>query len=219
MSEASTKLVTQCDQQTLSVFVVDDDPDIRESVIVALRPLKIQVECFASAEDFLNQWDGPKPGCLLLDVRMSGMSGIELYQQLLPEHSYLSIVIVTAHATVSMSVDALKKGAYDFLEKPYAPDKLRTVVTQSIKISCEKWRELKRREAYQQLRSALSPRELEVYQLLLGGLENKQIATELGISASTVEKHRLAVIRKMQIDNPVQLLNQKISASGTNELD
>ncbi len=143
------------EQYTLSVFVVDDDPDIRESVAVALRPLKVPVECFASAEHFLENWNGPKPGCLLLDVRMSGMSGIELYQQLLPEHSYLSIIIVTAHATVSMSVDALKKGATDFLEKPYAPNTLRAVVDHGMKLSCVKWRELLRKKEYQKLRDPL----------------------------------------------------------------
>lgn len=198
-----------------TVFVVDDDPAILDSVESALRPLELPLECFSSAEIFLDQWGGPRPGCLLLDVRMAGMSGIELQRRLTASHDYLCIVIVTGHATVPLSVACLKQGAFDLLEKPYPPQVLRSVVSRAMAESVVRWNQYQRRMSYERLRDELSQREQEVYRLLLNGMENKRIARTLGISPSTVEKHRLAVVRKMGTENPAQLLSQKYDATGT----
>lgn len=200
---------------TPTVFVVDDDMSVRESVVTALRRINAPVECFTSAEDFLDLWGGPRPGCLVLDVRMTGMSGIELLQQLQKQHDYLSIVIVTGHATIRLSVDAMKHGAIDVLEKPYGPDELRRIVSKGLIQSAKRWKKQRCRADYEVKRATLSVREREVYGLLLSGFENKQIAWKLSISPSTVEKHRIAVVRKMETDNIMQLFGQKFEATGT----
>lgn len=200
---------------TATVFVVDDDASVLDSVPTALRRVDAPVECFASAEQFLELWGGPRPGCLVLDVRMEGMSGIELHQKLQEEHDYLSVVIVTGHATVSLGVESVKRGAIDVLEKPYNPDQLRQVVRGGLLRSADHWQRNQYRADFESKRASLSPREREVYGLLLQGLENKQIARRLGISPSTVEKHRLAVVKKMGTANITQLFGQKFEATGT----
>lgn len=203
------------DNDRLTTFVVDDDAGVRDSVCAVLRPLKVAVETFHSAEAFLSLWGGPRPGCLVLDVRMREMSGLELQQQLVDHHDYLSIVMVTGHASVPMSVDAMKRGAFDFIEKPYPPDQLRKVVQSGLNLSSKKWTQQQRRADYEEKRRTLSPREGEIYAYLLRGFENKQIALTLGISPSTVEKHRLAVVKKMETENVTQLFRQKFDATGT----
>ena len=196
------------------VFVVDDDPAVRESVVISLAPLEKRIECFDSAEAFLAAWKFDRPGCLLLDVRMPGMSGIELHNKIAPCGEYLSVVIVTGHATVAMSTDAMKRGAFDLLQKPYPPSELRSTVSAGLDKAMQAWDRHVKREEYEGKRSTLSPRETEVYVKMLGGEETKKIAADLGISPSTVEKHRIAVIRKMGAENTLQLINQKFTAVG-----
>lgn len=198
-----------------TIFAVDDDASVLDSVAIALRRVDAPLECFHSAEDFLDLWGGPRPGCLVLDIRMNGMSGIELHQKLTQEHDYLSVVMVTGHATVPLSVDAMKRGAISVLEKPYSPEQLRQVVNDGLKLSADLWQRNRYRADYELKRSSLSPREQEVYRLLLEGHENKQIGLRLDISLSTVEKHRLAVVKKMGTDNITQLFGQKFEATGT----
>ncbi|TWU60863.1 Response regulator protein TmoT [Rubripirellula tenax] len=198
---------------TPTIFVVDDDQAVLDSVFAALRPLGLPVRTFSSAESFLESLADPRPGCVLLDVRMPGMSGIELQRILAMDHAYLTVIMVTGHATVSMSVSTLKNGATDFLEKPYLPDLLRAVVQDAVTTSIQNLDKKNQRDTYQALAADLSPRENEVYELLLQGFENKRVAHSLGISPSTVEKHRLAVVRKMGVDNVTQLLKQKIDAT------
>ncbi len=200
---------------TPTVFVVDDDESVLDSVSTALRRVGAPVECFGSAEKFLERWEGPRPGCVVLDVRMEGMSGIELHQNLMSKHDYLSVVIVTGHATVPLGVESMKRGAIDVLEKPYNPEQLRQVVRDGLRRSTDLWQQNRDRADYELKRSSLSLREREVYGLLLEGLENKQIGRRLGISPSTVEKHRLAVVKKMGTDNITQLFGQKFEATGT----
>lgn len=197
-----------------TIFVVDDDPAVLHSVGLALRPLGMTVKTYSSGEAFLEAYDPPCPGCLVLDVRMPGMSGIELQRKIASEHPYLSVVMVTGHATVPISVSVLRNGAVDFLEKPYVPDDLRASVIKAVNQSTRLWHEQRNRDDYSSQLSKLSPRERQVYELLLQGRENKQVAIELGISPSTVEKHRLAVLRKMDVDNVTQLLRQKIDSEG-----
>jgi len=206
---------TLLDDGSATIFVVEDDESVRDSVATSLRRIGAKIETFRSAEDFLQGWKGPRPGCLVLDVRMTGMSGLELQQTLNKQHDYLSIVIVTGHATVQLSVDVIKRGAIDLLQKPYAPDQLRQVVSDGLKRSAALWKQMQLRIAYEAKRDSLSPREREVYGLLLQGHENKQIAVKLSISPSTVEKHRLAVVKKMGTENVTQLFGQKFHATGT----
>ncbi len=196
------------------VFVVDDDPAVRESVEIALGPLHAPIECFDSAEAFLRSWEFDRPGCLVLDIRMPGMSGIELHSKIAPSGDFLSVIIVTGHATVAMSTDAMKRGAFDFLQKPYPPSELRSSVAAGLQKSRDGWQQHTKRSEFEAKKSTLSPRETEVYALMLGGTETKKIAVALGISPSTVEKHRIAVIRKMGAENTVHLINQKYTAVG-----
>ena len=197
-----------------TIFVVDDDPAVLDSVSLVLRQLDKPVKCFSSANEFLEKWGGPRPGCLVLDVRMPGIGGIELQKMLSSEHPYFPIVIVTGHATVPMSVESVQEGAFDFLEKPYEPAVLRRTVASALDRAGELWEKWLIQAEFKKRRASLSPREEDVYALLLEGMENKQIAAQLGISPSTAEKHRLSVVRKMGTENPTQLLGQKFDATG-----
>lgn len=205
------------DLRTLNptIFVVDDDEDVRESCRLILRPLRVPVVSFRSAEDFLETWDGPRPGCLLLDVRMAGMSGIELLKHLCEEHDYLSTIVITGHGTFPMVVEVIKHGAVDFLKKPYRPEQLRGMVESILTSTSERWEQWLIKQEYERLFARLSPREREVYGYLINGMETKQIAYQFGLSASTVEKHRLAILRKMETDTVPQLLKQKVDATGS----
>ena len=207
----------RADDLKLTIFIVDDDLAVTDSMKADLQQIGTPIEIYSGAERFLESWGGPRPGCVLLDVRMEGISGLELQKVLVKHHSYLPVIITSGHASIQMSVDAMKRGATDFLEKPYSPDVLREVVRDAIEQAAKKWIGWQERTQFESKRANLSPREREVYCLLLRGLENKQIAQLLGISPSTVEKHRLAVVKKMQADNLIQLLSQKFEATGTLE--
>jgi two-component system, LuxR family, response regulator FixJ len=196
-----------------TIFVIDDDSAIRDSVVVALRELKTPIEVFDCVETFLDQWNGPRPGCLILDIRMPGMSGLELQRLLAIEHDYLCTIIVSGYATIATSVIAMKNGAFDFLEKPYLPEQLRARVRQALERANSLWQRRQSQLSFELLKASLSPRELDVYQLLIEGEESKQIARTLKISASTVEKHRLAVLRKMNVESVTKLIRKHSDAA------
>lgn len=181
-----------------TVFVVDDDQAARESLRWLLESVGHHVSCYGSAKEFLAEYDGSVPGCLVLDVRMPGMSGLEL-QSHLQEHQWcLPIIMVTGHGDIPMAVRAMKSGAVDFLQKPYNDQALLDRIQQALDLCSQRSREYyelaKIRRNYQQL----TPREKEVAELVVSGKANKVIAIELDLSPKTIEVHRANVMEKMQ---------------------
>lgn len=188
-------------ETSLCLFIVDDDAAIRESIQGIVQALDFRTECYSSAEEFLSRNANPRPGCMILDVRMEGISGLELQKQLHERGWPIQIIIVTGHGDIQMSVQAMKQGAVHFLEKPYKPDQLRTLVQTSMETAESEWTEYCQKAQTKQKIDRLSTREREVCDLLVEGRGTKEIALELGISPSTVEKHRLKIFEKLQVDS------------------
>lgn len=193
-----------------TVFVVDDDQAARESLRWLLESVGHQVHCHASATEFLDTYDGSKPGCLVLDVRMPGISGLELLNHLVDRQWCLPVIVVTGHGDVPMAVRAMKCGAVDFLQKPYNDQHLLDRIQQALELCGERRRShdelTKIRGSYQQL----TPREREVAALVVAGKANKVIAIDLGLSPKTIEVHRANVMLKMQANSLSELVQMWI---------
>jgi FixJ family two-component response regulator len=179
-----------------TVFIVDDDPAVRDSLGLLLETAGLAVECHDSAEAFLQTWRPGRPGCLVLDVRMGGMSGPELQAELNRRGSRLPIIFLTAHGDIPMTVRALKTGAADFLTKPVDGTVLLERVQAALHQDCESRAHHGARDAAQQRLASLSPREREILALVLAGHANKVIAQRLDISYRTVELHRSHILQK-----------------------
>ena len=183
------------------VHIVDDDSAIRSSLSFLMKSVGFDSRAYASAEAFLDQADLDRLGCLVVDVRMHGMSGLELQQLLNERGSKLPVIIITGHGDVPMAVQAMKAGAVDFLEKPYDNELLITRIRQCLQeVSIEQNRESKVAKAKSQL-AQLTPRELEVMNLLVAGKHNKAIADDLDISVRTAEAHRAKVMKKLHAES------------------
>jgi FixJ family two-component response regulator len=196
------------------VFVVDDDAAMRDSLQWLIQSVGVAVETFATAEEFLAAYDPSRPGCLVLDVRMPGMGGLNLQQELNRREIGLPILIVTGYAEVPMAVRALKAGAFDFIEKPFSDQLLLERVRQAITLDRE-IRHARAVRAEAALRVArLTPREREVMELVIVGHPNKIIADRLGLSPKTVEVHRSQVMRRLEVDSLAELVRLVILAQG-----
>jgi two-component system, LuxR family, response regulator FixJ len=183
---------------TPTVYIVDDDPGVRDAVALLLRSVGINARTFPSATDFLQTFDPTAPGCLVLDLRMPGMSGRELQKRLLVTGSRLPIIFVTAHGDVPTAVDAVKDGAVDFIQKPFSDQKLLDMIHEALELDRRLRQEQQERTEVEARAAALTPREREVMVLVASGKLNKTVARELGISQRTVEIHRARVMEKMQ---------------------
>jgi FixJ family two-component response regulator len=198
-----------------TVFVVDDDASMREALKNLFRSVGLDVETFGAAQEFLSGRRSEAPGCLVLDVRLPGLSGLDLQRQLTDADIEMPIVFITGHGDVQMSVRAMKAGAVEFLTKPFRDQDLLDAVQQAID------RDRATREQRAQIAElceryeSLSPREQEVMGLVVGGLLNKQIAGKLGISEATVKMHRGNLMRKMHADSLAGLIEiaQKLTFS------
>ena len=180
-----------------TVFIVDDDPDVRDSLSRLVRAAGFEVECFESADTFLAAWREERPGCLVTDIRMPGMTGLELQERIRSEGSSIPTIVLTGHGDVPGAVRALKGGALDFLQKPYEPDVLLVRIAEALEKDA-RTREARERAAEIEARlSQLTPREREVMSLVVEGKANKVIAIDLGISERTVELHRGRVMHKL----------------------
>jgi two-component system, LuxR family, response regulator FixJ len=189
-----------------TVFVVDDDPAVRDSLRWLLQSVDLAVETFATGEAFLEAYDPARPGCLVLDVRMPGMSGLRLQEELGKRGITLPVIVITGYAEVQTAVRALKTGAFDFIEKPYSDEVLLECIHRAIETDREA-REVEALRTELAGRFALlTPREREVMELVTAGKANKVIAADLGLSPKTVEVHRAAVMDKMGADSVAELV-------------
>jgi two-component system response regulator FixJ len=193
-------------QPNPTVFVVDDDPAIRESLRWLIESVGLNVKIFTTAQEFLEGYDPSLPGCLVLDVRMPGMSGLDLQNELAARKVNIPILIITGHAEVPVAVRAMKAGALDFIEKPFSDQLLLDRVRRAIEKDAEfRQADSLRTEVAARL-AQLTPREREVMDLVIAGKANKVIASELGLSPKTVEVHRAHVMKKMQVDSLADLV-------------
>ena len=196
------------------IYLVDDDEALRDSLAWLLESQGFKVAAFASAEDFLKAWSPEFNGCVLLDVRMPGMSGLELHERLRAQYSTLPIIFITGHGDVPMAVAALKKGAVDFIEKPFNDTELLRLVSQCL-VSEQEHRARRRQDAEVSRRlDQLTQREREVLDLIIAGKLNKQIADVLGISIKTVEVHRARVMEKMAAHSLAELVQNVMAIEG-----
>lgn len=179
------------------VHVVDDDGAIRDSLVLLLEASGHAARAHANADSFLAALDPACPGCVVADVRMPGMSGLDLQRHLAAQRIDLPVIIITGHADVAMAVEALKAGAADFIEKPFDEDVLLSSVGRALDKGARVYRERRQMEEIAARADSLTPREREVMMLVVQGLPNKAVAVELEISARTVEIHRARVMEKM----------------------
>jgi FixJ family two-component response regulator len=188
------------------VFVVDDDPSVRTSLTRLIESAGYAVEGFASARDFLQREWYAGPCCLVLDVRMPGLSGLDLQEALAGAGHRMSIVFVTGHGDISMSVRAMKSGAVDFLTKPFDETELLTAIERAVAKDVHELGDEARVTEVQKRVKTLTPREVEVFALVVTGMLNKQIASQLGIVEKTVKVHRARVMEKMRAGSVAELV-------------
>ncbi len=181
-----------------TVFVVDDDLAMRESLCWLISSVNLPVEAFSSADEFLDVLQPDQAGCAVIDVRMPGMSGLELQEALAAHFDNLASIIITGHADVQMSVRAMKSGALDFLEKPFNDQELLELVQKAVGRSVQSIRNLEFRRDIQRRYDSLSQRERQVLEELMAGHQNKVIAANLGLSPKTVDVHRGNITKKMK---------------------
>ncbi len=189
------------------VFVVDDDPSVRKALGRLLRSTGYAVESFGSSEEFLqNIPDGVGPACLILDVKMPGLNGLELQNRLQQMKCITPIVFITAHGDIPMSVKALKKGAVDFLVKPFDEEDLLKAIQDALKKDIIDRGAMKEKQRILQRVRLLTPREYEILTFVISGMLNKQTAYELDISEKTVKAHRAQVMAKLGVDSLAELV-------------
>lgn len=195
-----------------TVFVVDDDEQARKSVCALVRSMGMRAESFASAEDFLNRYTPDRPGCLVTDYRMLGMSGLELQEELARRGIALPVIVLTAYARTSVAVQAMKAGAVTMLDKPYAEDDLWDAIRKALAEGAVAQAEMARREEIRRRIAALTPSEREVMDHIVRGNANKVIAKKLGVSLRTVENRRHEVLEKMHADSVAELVRMVLEA-------
>ena len=194
------------------VFIVDDDPGVLDSLKFLMRSVGLDAETYQSAHEFLSAFDLERPGCLVLDVRMPGMSGLELQERLVSMGSVLPIIFITAHGDIPMAVQAVKAGAVDFVQKPFRDQDLIDKIQGALQQDAQMRRQLADRADIVERIESLTPREREVMHWVVEGKPNKVIAHSLGISQRTVEIHRARVMEKMQAESVPHLVQMVLRA-------
>lgn len=202
-----------------TVYVVDDDRPMRDSLVTLIRAMGFAAQGFLSPVEFHDHYRPEMPGCLVLDVRMPGQSGLELYEQLVSEGKRLPVIFITAHADVSTAVAAMKTGAVEFLEKPFDREVLRVLIQKALSLDAD-WR---RREsefaAIDERIARLNERDRETLQLLLTGASNKEMAARLFISERAIEMRRAGIMRKLEVGSLAELLELAITHRLLAEVD
>ncbi|HID78218.1 MAG TPA: response regulator transcription factor, partial [Planctomycetaceae bacterium] len=189
-----------------TVFIVDDDPGARRSLGWLLESHGLKAETYASATAFLEAYDPNKAGCLVLDVRMPGMSGLELQELLTARHIPLPVIFITAYGDVPSCVRAMKGGAVDFIEKPIDDRILLKAIRRAVEEDLQRRRLEEKAPQLKARFDLLTPRETEVMELLFAGRSVKRIASHLGVSFQTAAKHRTRVLEKLQVQNEAELV-------------
>jgi two-component system, LuxR family, response regulator FixJ len=198
-------------EQRPTVFVVDDDEPVRDAIAMLLETVDIPHETFPTAQAFLDAYAPDRRGCLVLDIRMPGMSGLELQQRLIELGSTTPIVFITGHGDVPMAVEAMKRGALDFIRKPFRDQELLDRIHEALHQEASRHAESSTVAEIRQRVESLTPREREVFARVADGQANKVIAIELGISERTVEIHRSQVMQKTQARSLADLVRMKMT--------
>ncbi|NLG76189.1 MAG: response regulator transcription factor [Xanthomonadaceae bacterium] len=198
-----------------TIFIVDDDAAVRDALKLLLRSVGQAVETFGSAQEFLDAYSEDRPGCLVLDIRMPGMSGLELQQKLNERHSILPIIFITGHGDVPMAVEAMQAGAVDFIQKPFRDQDLIDRINQALEKDSSNRAALGERNDIRRRLDTLTPREREVLDLVVHGKANKVIAGDLKLSQRTVEIHRARVMEKMQASSLAHLVRMVLEVGQT----
>jgi FixJ family two-component response regulator len=188
------------------IYIVDDDEAFRDSLRWLLESNGFETELFVSARQFLNCFNSGKPGCVVLDIRMPGMTGLELQETLNRRGIRTPVIFVTGHGDIPMAVNAVKRGAIDFIEKPFNETAMLELIAKALLLDAQ-WREADKQHAMIHSRLAkLTARELEVMECVIAGNPNKLIADKLGITVKTVEAHRSKVMDKMEVNSVAELV-------------
>lgn len=198
------------DKQT--VFVVDDDEGVRDGLSLLLDTVGQSCELFESALDFLDSYDPSRRGCLVLDIRMPRMTGLDLQEKLIEMGSNLPVIFITGHGDIPMAVEAMRRGAVDFIRKPFREYDLLERINEALSLDDTAYRQALGREALDERLSLLSEREWDVFERVADGQMNKVIAADLGISERTVEVHRGQVMKKLGVKTLAQLVRMKIES-------
>ncbi len=194
-----------------TVFIVDDDEQMRNALSLLMESVGLNTESYASAQEYLDQFDVDKPGCLILDVRMPGISGLDLQARLAAERIHPAIIIITGHGDVPMAVRAVTAGAVDFIEKPFNNQSMLDTVHKAIEQDAIQRGESSWIQDIEARYNDLTPREKEVLQFVIEGKRNKIIAADMNISQSTVEAHRSRVMEKMAAETLSDLMRMALT--------
>lgn len=194
----------------LTVFVVDDDPEVRSSLRRLVESVGLIVETYATAQEFLDNLDAARSGCVITDIRMPGLSGLDLQEKLAERNSLLPVIILTGYGEVPTAVRAMKQGAFDFIEKPHSPQRVLDAVRQALESNRQAVEDHEERARTARLLATLTPREREVMDLVVSGKPNRAIAAHLGLQQKTVEFHRARMMRKMGADSVADLIRTAV---------
>lgn len=196
-----------------SVFVIDDDEAVRNSLRLLMKSVGLPVITYSSAQEFLPRYDTNQPGCLVVDIRMPGMSGLELQQQLNRQGATIPLIFITGHGDIPMAVESMQHGAFDFLQKPFRDQDLLDRIQRALERDREMRGQLQGILQIRERLASLTPREREVLDLMVEGSPNKVMAADLGVSQRTIEIHRARVMEKMQAGSLAHLVRMMMEAS------
>lgn len=194
-----------------TVFIIDDDDAVRDALGMLISSAGLHAEQYGSASRFLEEYDPNRPGCLLLDIRMPGMSGLELQQHLKERGTEPPIIFITGHGDIPMAVQATKRGAFDFVQKPVDDDELLERIHEALDTNRRQVEEEAQRQHVRDGLARLTPRERQVMEMVIEGKANKVIAIDLGVSQRTVEIHRARVMEKMRARSLAQLVRMVVT--------
>jgi two-component system response regulator FixJ len=195
----------------MTIALIEDDDAVLRSLSMLLENRGIQVRTYSSAESFLDALAAETPECIVSDIRMPGMSGMELQEEIRRRHATVPVILITGHGDIAMAVQAIKQGAFDFIEKPFDDERLIASISQALESGQRLRIEQSERAALEGRAAELSPRQIEVMHLVADGLSNKEIALKLDISPRTVENYRAWVMEKMAANNLADLVRKVIA--------